>query len=57
MKIITLSAFESVNPLRKKGDFNFWVDSRAFGYVEIFHNLLIHYINDAIIGSVEYVIR
>lgn len=57
MKIITFSAFESDNPLRKKGDLNFWVDSKAFGYVEIFHNLLIHYINDAIIGSVEYMIR
>jgi len=57
MKIITFSGFESDNLLRKKGDLNFWVDSKAFGYVEIIHNLLIHYINDAIIGSAEYMIR
>lgn len=57
MKIITFSGFDKDNPLRRKGDFNFWVDSRAFGYVELIHNLLIHYLNDAIIGKVEYVIR
>jgi D-sedoheptulose 7-phosphate isomerase len=54
MKVITFSGFSSNNPLRKIGEFNFWVDSCAFGYVEIMHNLLIHYINDAIIGSAEY---
>ena len=57
MKIITFSGFDSGNTLRKEGDINFWVDSRAFGYVELLHNLLLHYINDAIIGSVEYMIR
>jgi D-sedoheptulose 7-phosphate isomerase len=57
MKIITFSGFSHDNPLRKEGDVNFWVDSRAFGYVELIHNLLIHYINDAIIGSAEYMIR
>ncbi len=57
MRIITFSGFNNDNPLRKEGDINFWVDSKAFGYVEIIHNLLIHYINDAIIGSVEYMIR
>ncbi|MCK4819160.1 SIS domain-containing protein [bacterium] len=57
MKIITFSAFENDNPLREMGDLNFWVNSKAFGYVELIHNLLIHYINDAIIGKVEYMIR
>lgn len=57
MKIITFSGFSKDNPLRKTGDINFWVDSKAFGYVEIIHNLLIHYINDAIIGKAEYLIR
>lgn len=57
MKIITFSGFNKDNPLRREGDINFWVDSKAFGYVEIIHNLLLHYINDAIIGSVEYMIR
>ena len=57
MKVITFSGFSEDNPLRKEGDINFWVDTRAFGYVELLHNLLIHYINDAIIGSAEYMIR
>jgi len=57
MKIITFSAFKSDNPLRRKGDLNFWVDSKAFGYVELIHNVLIHYINDSIIGKAEYMIR
>ncbi|MDD3296583.1 MAG: SIS domain-containing protein [Candidatus Omnitrophica bacterium] len=57
MKIITFSGFDRNNPLSKEGDFNFWVNSRAFGYVELIHNLILHYINDAIIGSAEYMIR
>lgn len=57
MKIITFSGFKADNPLRKKGDINFWVDSKAFGYVELIHNLLIHYINDAVIGSAVYMVR
>ena len=57
MKVITLSGFDADNPLRKTGDVNLWVSSRAFGYVEMVHNLLIHYINDAIIGKAEYMIR
>lgn len=57
MKIITFSGFNKDNPLSRLGDLNFWVNSRAFGYVELIHNLLIHYINDACIGAVEYMIR
>ena len=57
MKVITFSGFNAGNPLRRMGDINIWVNSRAFGYVELIHNLLIHYINDAIIGKTEYMIR
>jgi len=57
MKIITFSGFQENNPLRSQGDFNFWVNSKSFGYLEIIHNLLLHYINDAIYGSAEYVIK
>ncbi len=54
LKIITLSGFEPDNPLRRMGDINFWVDSKAYGFLEIFHNLILHYINDSIIGSEIY---
>ncbi len=57
MEIISFSGFEKDNLLSKKGDVNFWVDSKAFGYLEIIHNLLIHYLCDAIIGKSEYMIR
>jgi D-sedoheptulose 7-phosphate isomerase len=57
MTIITFSGFAGDNPLRKMGDANIWVDSRAFGYVEMIHHVIIHYINDAIIGKAEYMIR
>jgi D-sedoheptulose 7-phosphate isomerase len=56
-KVITLSAFSGENPLRKKGDINIYVNSSAYGYVEIIHNLLIHYINDQIIGKAVYKFR
>lgn len=57
LKIIVLSGFEPNNPLRQLGDVNFWVDSNAFGFLEILHGLIIHYINDSIIGSEVYMIR
>ena len=56
-KIITLSGFEENNPLRKMGDINLWVNSKAFGFLEILHGLILHYINDSIIGSEVYMIR
>ena len=57
MQVISFSGFEKDNPLIKKGDINFWVESKAFGFLEITHNLLLHYICDAIIGKSEYMIR
>ncbi|MEO5366893.1 MAG: SIS domain-containing protein [Magnetococcus sp. WYHC-3] len=57
MAVITLSGFGADNPLRTLGEVNLWIDSHSYGYVEILHNLLIHYMNDAIIGRTEYVIR
>ncbi|MCK5214121.1 MAG: SIS domain-containing protein [Candidatus Omnitrophica bacterium] len=54
MAIITLSGFEKNNLLSKEGEINFYVDSKSYGFVEIIHNLLIHYINDAVIGKIEY---
>lgn len=44
--VITFSGFKSDNPLRKMGDFNFWVESANYGIVEIGHSLLLHHITD-----------
>lgn len=57
MYCVTFTAFEKNNPVSQLGNINFWVDSKGFGFVEIIHNLLIHYINDAVIGSAEYMIK
>ena len=57
MTLVTLTGFSEDNHVRKLGDYNIWVDSKAFGFVELAHNLIIHCINDAIIGSTEYMIK
>jgi D-sedoheptulose 7-phosphate isomerase len=54
MQVITFSGFGRDNPLGGCGDINFWVDSRSYGYVELIHNILLHFINDMIIGKIEY---
>lgn len=45
-EVITFSGFKSDNPLRKAGDFNFWLESKNYGIVEIGHSLLLHHITD-----------
>ena len=45
-RLITLSGFDPDNPLRKMGELNFHVESGSYGYVEIVHTALAHYITD-----------
>jgi len=54
MSVITFSGFQSDNPLRSQGDFNFWVDSSAYNIVEMTHHVWLLSIVDYIIGNVEY---
>lgn len=44
--IVTLSGFSSDNPLRKKGDLNFWIESSDYGLVETGHFFLLHTLID-----------
>ena len=53
-KIVTLSGFEADNPLRKTGDINLWVNSRAYNYVENLHQIWLLAIVDLVIGNKEY---
>lgn len=48
LSIITLSGFDSSNPLRKIGDVNFWVNAKSYGMVEITHLAVLHSILDMI---------
>jgi D-sedoheptulose 7-phosphate isomerase len=45
--VVTLSGFKSDNPLRQCGNMNFFVPSSEYGYVELGHSILTHYITDA----------
>lgn len=46
--VITLSGFKPDNPLRRKGQLNFYVPSESYGFVEISHLILCHYLVDEI---------
>lgn len=50
-QIITLSGFDSDNPLRSLGHLNFYVASHSYGHVEVTHHSICHCILDIIIES------
>ena len=52
--VVTLSGFANDNPLRKLGDINLWLDSKAYNYVENIHQVWLLSIVDLIIGKREY---
>ena len=45
-KIITLSGFSPLNPLRSKGGLNVYTAARQYGFVELSHQLVLHMILD-----------
>lgn len=44
--VITFTGFHRDNPLRKLGDFNFWLDSDDYGFVEVGHQFILHNLSD-----------
>ena len=52
--IITFTGHQNNNPLSQLGDINFWIDSRAYNYVENVHQIWLLTICDLIIGKREY---
>ena len=52
--VITLSGMSPDNPLRKLGDINLWVNSKAYNYIENIHQFWLLAIVDIIIGKIEY---
>lgn len=44
--LITLTGFTADNPLRRMGALNYWLDSDAYGMVEIGHLFLLHHVAD-----------
>ena len=53
-KIITFTGHAKDNPLSKLGDINFWIDSKAYNFVENIHQIWLLTIVDLIIGKREY---
>jgi len=53
-KIITFTGHDKNNPLSKLGDINFWIDSKAYNFVENIHQVWLLTIVDLIIGKREY---
>jgi len=52
--IITFTGHQKNNPLSKLGNINFWIDSKAYNFVENTHQLWLLTICDLIIGKREY---
>lgn len=50
-QIITLSGFSADNPLRHMGHLNFYVPSNIYGYVELAHSVLTHFLTDCAMMS------
>ena len=53
-KIITFTGHDKNNPLSKLGNINFWINSKAYNYVENIHQVWLLTIVDLIIGKREY---
>lgn len=51
VKIVTLTGFSKDNPLRKRGDMNFYVPADRYSHVEIIHHSLCHYMLDALVDG------
>lgn len=45
-QVITFSGFGADNPLRYMGHLNFYVPSQVYGYVELVHSALAHFLTD-----------
>jgi D-sedoheptulose 7-phosphate isomerase len=50
-RVITMSGFRPDNPLRGRGELNFYVPSDSYGYVEITHLAVCHCIVDTIVAG------
>ena len=53
-KTITFTGVDKNNPIAKLGDVNFWIDSKAYNFIENLHQIWLLSIVDLIIGKREY---
>ena len=51
--VITLTGFNSNNPLKKLGNLNIWIDSRKYNIVENIHQFFLLTIVDILKNSID----
>jgi len=54
MQLVTFTGFKVDNSLKRKGDINFWLDSKAYNIVENTHQIWLLMICDLLVGKAEY---
>jgi len=54
MSVITFTGFKADNPLKREGEINFWLDSKAYNIIENTHQIWLLMVCDLIIGDAEY---
>ena len=52
--VITFTGIDKNNPVAKLGDINFWINSKAYNFIENIHQIWLLTIVDLIIGRREY---
>jgi len=51
MKTITLTGFDSGNPVRLEGDINLWLDSKSYNIIQTVHQFWMMSVIDLTIGT------
>ena len=54
LKIITLTGHSMNNPVKKLGDINLWINSKAYNYIEHIHQFWLLSLVDLVIGKKNY---
>ena len=54
LQVVTFTGFDTENPLKQRGNLNFWVDSKAYNIVECIHMIWITTVIDLVIGKAVY---
>ena len=57
LQVVTFTGFSESNSLKALGEFNFWLDSKAYNIVESLHNIWICAVVDLIVGNAEYGVK
>ena len=57
LKIITLTGHSINNPVKKLGDINLWINSKAYNYIENIHQFWLLSLVDLIVGKANYLTK